>query len=203
MNLNQADFAIKLGLESATAISKYEDGSRTPDKDKLIIIANLGNISLDELLTDDFNMICEHRRDYGQPVTVPPIHSAAALIPIPENTQPGIDSAIQAMADIKEIIDSGDPVLVPAIKANLHAFKRALYRERQIVQILEENKDLKKRMQNLEFLCKDIPDLNQKFETLQDENRALRTENNRLKSTYEAPDGSNGDPTYSEKQDVK
>jgi len=52
LKLNQADFAKKLGLESATAISKYEDNSRTPDKDKLIEIAKLGNITLDELLTD-------------------------------------------------------------------------------------------------------------------------------------------------------
>lgn len=51
LKLKQLDFAIKLGLESATAVSKYEDDSRTPDKDKLIKISNMGNITLDKLLT--------------------------------------------------------------------------------------------------------------------------------------------------------
>lgn len=97
------------------------------------------------------------------------------------------------MIDIKEIFDSGDPILIPAIQANLHAFKRALLREQQFAQILEENEDLKNRMQNLENLCKDIPELKQNFETLKAENLNLRTENKRLKSTYEAPtDGSSG-----------
>jgi transcriptional regulator with XRE-family HTH domain len=51
LKLNQADFAAKIGLGSAVAISNYEKDLRAPDKNKLIIISELGNISLDELLT--------------------------------------------------------------------------------------------------------------------------------------------------------
>jgi hypothetical protein len=130
-----------------------------------------------------------------------PRHPAAALIPVPDlNTAPGIDPTVQAMSDIKEIFDSEDQILIPAIQANLHAFKRALLRERQFEQILKENEELKNRITKLENFYSELKD---QFETLKAENLTLRTENNRLKSTYEAPDGSNGDPTYLEKQTAK
>ena len=54
LGLNQLEFADKLGFKSATAVSKFEDNSREPDKNKLIEIAKLGNISLDELLTGEY-----------------------------------------------------------------------------------------------------------------------------------------------------
>jgi len=54
LNLNQLEFAKKLGFKSATAISKFEDNSREPDKNNLIDIAKMGNISLDELLTGEY-----------------------------------------------------------------------------------------------------------------------------------------------------
>ncbi len=52
LKLNQLEFAEKLGFKSATAISKFEDNSREPEKNKLIEIAKMGRITLDELLTD-------------------------------------------------------------------------------------------------------------------------------------------------------
>ena len=54
LKLNQQDFALKIGLESAVAISNYENDQRFPDKNKLILISKLGNISLDELLTGEY-----------------------------------------------------------------------------------------------------------------------------------------------------
>jgi len=103
--------------------------------------------------------------------TEPPRHSAAALMPIPGTNETGIDPCIQAMADIKEIFESEDPILIPAIQANLHAFKRALQRERQFEQILKENEELKNRITNLEKL---YTDLKSGFEILQTENKKLR-----------------------------
>lgn len=88
----------------------------------------------------------------------------------------GIEPSLQAMSDIKEIFDSGDPILIPAIQANLNAFKRALYRERQIAQVLEENKNLISRMAKLESLCK-----------------SLKVKVNRLTATYEDPEGDSKD----------
>jgi phage repressor protein C with HTH and peptisase S24 domain len=50
LGLNQAAFAKELGFKFPTAVSKYEDNTRIPDKDRLLQIAKLGKISLDELL---------------------------------------------------------------------------------------------------------------------------------------------------------
>ena len=51
MGLNQVDFAVKIGLKSATGISGYENNTREPDISTLIKIAELGEKSLDWLLT--------------------------------------------------------------------------------------------------------------------------------------------------------
>ncbi len=104
----------------------------------------------------------------------PPRHPAAAIMPGPVYPDSGIDPVIQAMSDIKDIFNSGDPILVPAIQANLSAFKRALLREQQFIQVMEENKELKERIARLEALCGKIPELEAKIESLQAENQALR-----------------------------
>ena len=51
MKLNQADFALQIGLKTPMAISAYENNQTEPDISKLITISKLGNISLDALLT--------------------------------------------------------------------------------------------------------------------------------------------------------
>ena len=53
LKLNQADFALKIGLESPMAISAYENNQTEPDISKLVKISELGNVSLDELLTGE------------------------------------------------------------------------------------------------------------------------------------------------------
>ncbi|NPU84410.1 MAG: helix-turn-helix domain-containing protein [Syntrophaceae bacterium] len=119
----------------------------------------------------------------------PPRHPAAVLIPSPDTSQTFIDPALQAMSDIKDIFDSGDPILIPAIQANLNAFKRALLRERQFAQVIQENKELKERLLKLEALCMDIPKLKNKIQELEKKNSSLQKEVNRLKATYEDPNG--------------
>ncbi len=74
----------------------------------------------------------------------------------PDHSPPGIDPALQAMSDIKDIFASGDPVLVPAIQANIVAFKRALQREHQFAQLIEENRELRERIANLEAQVDDL-----------------------------------------------
>lgn len=51
LGLNQSQLAKEIGLESAMAISKYESDQREPDISKLIKLSELGNTSLDWLLT--------------------------------------------------------------------------------------------------------------------------------------------------------
>lgn len=204
MGLSQEEFAQKI-FRGKSTISQLENDKKplTPSL-RSVICRTFG--AREEWLVEgageminsfDSPGIKEVSYGYGArgTFTEPPRHSAAALMPIPGTNETGIDPCIQAMADIKEIFKSEDPILIPAIRANLHAFKRALQRERQLEMILFENQDLKKRMSNLENLCKDIPTMKEQFETLKAENRTLRTENNRLKSTYEDPDGDNGHPT--------
>lgn len=56
LDLNQEDFAVKLGFETPVAISYYENNKRTPDVSTLVKIAKLGNVSLDWLLTGEGEM---------------------------------------------------------------------------------------------------------------------------------------------------
>jgi tetrahydromethanopterin S-methyltransferase subunit B len=120
-------------------------------------------------------------RETATPYSSRPSHPAAVLMPPPDNTgPPGIDPSIQAMSDIKEIFDSGDPILIPAIQANLNAFKRALLRERQFAQVIQENRELKERIVKLEKIIERIPELEAKIERLQTENNALKEKINTL-----------------------
>jgi len=120
-------------------------------------------------------------RETADSYSIQPRHPAAVLMPSPDNTgPPGINPSIQAMSDIKEIFDSGDPILIPAIQANLNAFKRALLREHQFAQVIQENKELKERIAKLEKIIERIPELEVKIERLQTENDTLKEKINTL-----------------------
>lgn len=54
-NLTQEEFAEELGL-SRQAISKWENGSSVPDVQMLLRIADYYNITLDQLVRDDFDL---------------------------------------------------------------------------------------------------------------------------------------------------
>lgn len=127
---------------------------------------------------------------------------AAAMLPAPDYSDTGVDPVIQAMSDIKDIFASGDPILIPAIQANLNAFKRALMREQQFSQVIKENKALNERITNLETLCGRIPELEEKIDSLQTENKSLRSEVNRLKATYENPGDGSGTIANTEKSAI-
>lgn len=148
------------------------------------------NISINWLLYNEGPMTIG--KEYPQSLADPPRFSVAEIPPVYEQRQNGIDPYLQAIADVKEIFDSEDPILIPAIQANLHAFKRAVKREQQFSQILKENEDLRSRMSSLEANLKSI---SSQFENLQAERKVLKTENNRLKSTYENPNGDDGNIT--------
>ncbi len=63
MGLSQSDFAAKLGLGGPTVISKYEKNQREPEIALLIKLANLGNVSLDWLLTGEGPQSREQNRE--------------------------------------------------------------------------------------------------------------------------------------------
>ena len=62
----------------------------------------------------------------------------------------GLDDFGKASAGLKEIFDSGDPVLIPVIQANIHAFQISVRREAHIQEQTKEISDLKKRLDVLE-----------------------------------------------------
>lgn len=156
----------------------YEELTSFCDKEGISLNWMLFGTGSKKLVNASFTGIKDNEDNYNHNGSEPSHHSAAVLMPVPDlNVPPGIDPAVQAMSDIKEIFDSGDPILVPAIQFNLHAFKRALLRERQFDQVLKENEELKDRISKLELL---YDDLKRKFEVLLMENQALRTENKKL-----------------------
>ena len=71
------------------------------------------------------------------------------------------DPFLAAITDLREIFDSRDQVLIPAIQANIRAFQLAARREhqntrqaRQIKALQDECDELKKRIDTLEKTCK-------------------------------------------------
>ncbi len=139
-----------------------------------------------------------------------PPKTEEGYINITQQSAPGSDNPFaqydQAKDDLREIFNSGDPVLIPAIVSNLTAFKRALLRERQIAQVLEENRDLKERLSNLEKRCEDfskkIIELSKTINQLQEENSKLNRENkiqNALDESNENPAEGDGRSTIASK----
>jgi len=179
----QTEMATDLGMTLRT-YQFYESGERRPNPETLKTISNKYNKSIEWILSG--------KEGYAQSLAEPPRVPIAEIPPVYEQRQNGIDPYLQAIADVKEIFDSEDPILIPAIQANLHAFKRAVKREQQFSQILKENEYLRSRMSSLEANLKSI---SSQFENLQAERKVLKTENNRLKSTYENPDGDDGNIT--------
>ena len=66
-----------------------------------------------------------------------------------------MDDFGKTVSGLKEIFDSGDPVLIPAIQANIHAFQISVRREAHIQEQTKEINDLKKRMESLEKQMKE------------------------------------------------
>jgi len=210
LGLSLNSLGAKIGV-TGTTIQKWERGVIKPSKyEKIRALSIALDMDITELLDDPSHSPVTIYKNMPENLGSDlPMHPAAAVIPAPAYSDGGIDPVIQAMSDIKDIFASGDPILIPAIQANLNAFKRALLREQQFLQVMQENKELKERISRLEALCDRIPELEVRIESLQAENESLRTEVtqgkveskalrieiNRLKATYEAPDGGSGSLT--------
>lgn len=169
--INQSDFANKIGLESPMAISAYENNQTEPAISKLIKICEIGDISIDELLT-------------GNPPKTLPNASASE----PQAPEFQVEK-IKISEDIylaTKVLESGTGYAT-ALHLNIRSFAEAVDEKARMATL--ENKQLDFEIK----MSKEIQSLKGNFEALQSENRTLRTENNRLKSTYEDPGGSDGD----------
>jgi transcriptional regulator with XRE-family HTH domain len=190
-NITQAEFAKKLGI-SRPALSAIENGVTKISIPIAYTIEHLFGYDFVWIMTGDGVMKPENVRKLT--LKEP---SGEELPPI---ISPWDKELLDACFTLKKIFD--DKVHKKAIIENLHAFDLSIddrkakeELNKKLQESLQENEGVQNRISNLEKLCADIPDMKNKFESLQSENRALRTENNRLKSTYEAPHGDDGSVT--------
>ncbi len=71
------------------------------------------------------------------------------------------DPFVQAIAGLKEIFDSQDPFVVPALQSNIRAFLVYVRREKQIT---EQTEEIKRLQEECDDLKKRLSDLEEKFD---------------------------------------
>ncbi|MEN6316619.1 MAG: helix-turn-helix transcriptional regulator [Clostridiaceae bacterium] len=156
LKLNQADFALKIGLESPMAISSYENNQTEPDISKLIKISEIGNISLDELLTGKApsKHLGVNNQSKTEDTSAPtPIYAPTAL-----ETLFSYDQKInieEAIGKTYKVLSAGTALSV-ALYMNIQQFAAA----QDTGQILQQCQDQMKVMQA------QIDDLNTKVDRL-------------------------------------
>lgn len=171
LKLNQVEFAKKVGI-SKSNISNIENHKYEPSYQTLGKIVEKCGISSLWLLTCKGPPL-EHTQDvslslaavYGENDGRRAVvdHVASGEAPFSTLVNPtsvegaGIDPFAEAVSGLKEIFESNDRVLVPAIEANIRAFRIAVRRGRTIsaqagkIESLENDiKDLKVRLKTLE-----------------------------------------------------
>jgi len=163
--LNQADFAIKIGLESPMAISAYENNQTEPDISKLIKISEIGNISLDELLTG--NQSAPPKQQMA--VNAAGFNYATPQTAFSYDQKINIDEAIGKTI---RVLSAGTALSV-ALYMNIQQFAAAL----DTGQELKECKDLIKAMQS------QIDDLSAKVDRLSAPSTAERQGDGSVKET--------------------
>jgi transcriptional regulator with XRE-family HTH domain len=118
-------FALKIGLESAMAISAYENNQTEPDISKLIKISEIGNVSLDVLLKDEKNKkyLDESHQPLGKINDHMPIYE-------PSNSDAMFNSdqkinIEEAMGKAYKVLNAGTALSV-ALYMNIQQFAAAL-----------------------------------------------------------------------------
>lgn len=168
LGLTQVQLAKKVGV-SKTTIQNYESGA-IPKGTYLFLLSRALKCSIDWLLVFEESPFIKKEFILGSPsgmtgemirkdekgslynkVEMTAMHVAA---PGAEYNA-DMDDFGRAATGLKEIFDSGDPVLIPAIQANIHAFQISARREAHIQEQTKEISDLKKRMESLEKQMKE------------------------------------------------
>ena len=155
--LIQEDMAIRVKIATST-YQYYERGERDTPSEVLYMLTTYG-VNAEWLLTgegemtrgDDKEKYVDKKSSLYNKVGMSAMHVAA---PGAEYNA-DMDDFGRAATGLKEIFDSGDPVLIPAIQANIHAFQISVRREAHIQEQTKEISDLKKRMESLEKQMKE------------------------------------------------
>jgi transcriptional regulator with XRE-family HTH domain len=164
----QVELAEKIGSNKGT-IQNYESGS-LPKGDYVITLAEVLECSLDWLLMDK-GLKPEPPDKEKQVGETEPLYNKVETPGVGDRMveyNADVDEFGRAVAGLKEIFDSRDPVLIPAIQANIHAFQISVRRERHIqrqsdktTRLEKENVSIKARLEAIE---KRLPPANENTE---------------------------------------
>ncbi len=102
MKLNQSSFAKRIGLESPVSISNYEKNNRKPDLSIAIKIAELGQVTLDWLLTGEGP---KHRERVQTSALDENLHPCAKKDLSARADKEGVRTYAQQDTDLAEIVE--------------------------------------------------------------------------------------------------
>lgn len=159
LKMNQAVFAKEIGLESAMAVSAYENNQTEPDISKLIKISKLGNISLDELLTGEKTSIYNKEESRGSASIIKDFCSLEYSAQKAENNFK-LSDAIKMCADV---LESGTSY-AGALYHNLVHFDRAVKNEQLHDECKEDLKAVNKTLSEMRTRMDEMDDANKKLQ---------------------------------------
>jgi transcriptional regulator with XRE-family HTH domain len=187
--LSREDFAAKLSIDKSS-IQRYENDENIPKGDVLQKIHKQFNVNINWLLTGQGEPYKKNRviglEDpvglYGkteQIIAGGKNFNVTSFSPSggdPGESSNHQDPFIAAVAALKEIYDSNDPVFVPAIASNIRAFNMAVFNKKfiqaqgeTIQELRIECEKLKNRMESLENQVKLIKGGNPEDTKLKDQ----------------------------------
>jgi len=183
-SLSQSDFGAQIGV-SQSAVQNYESG-QIPKGDVLQRIRQKFKVNIDWLLTGEGKPYIEREgrevfetggielQDGEGPWGKTREHDVEGAPPLTVTAFEPKDDQVKgplraAMEGLGEIFDSNDPILIPAIQANIHAARISVQREyqntrqaQQIKDLEDKNDEFKKRLEDLERKSEDNPGHNHK-----------------------------------------
>jgi transcriptional regulator with XRE-family HTH domain len=167
--LSHKEFADSLEI-SASNLSEVENHKHNPSYIPITRIVNKFNVNPMWLLSgegdtyikdnkaagDQGSGVSIYNKDIDLNIGVSAVVEESSLVnyskphrsQIPDTGH--IDDFAVAVGQLKEIYDSHDPVLIPAIQANLRAFQSAVHKDQVISQLQDKCADMEKRLIELE-----------------------------------------------------
>ena len=164
--LDRDEFGNKIGVSGRT-VQRWELEGALPKSQELSNIAENFNVNIHWLVTGQGNMYIikdefhdqvgvgdsldiEIKGSNGQGIKYNTGERQMLKSAAPDKPQHTMDQFGEASTGLREIFNSGDPILIPALQANIRAFRIAARRERQIQRQAREIDDLKQRVAALE-----------------------------------------------------
>ena len=175
-NLSREVFASKIGIDKST-VQRYEIYNNMPKGDVLERIYQEFDVNINWLFSgqgnmyiikDEFNdqvgvgdsLDIEIKGSNGQGIKYNTGERQMLKSAAPDKPQHIIDQFGEASTGLREIFNSGDPILIPALLANIRAFQIAARREKEIL-------GLKGRVKKLEEKCDKFDEIKERLETLE------------------------------------